>query len=64
VRGRAGWGLGPWLRAVQRTDAERRAAVDARYREEVGAAMARGWTETAAAIERERAQWVAEGAPL
>ena len=61
---RGGWGLGPWLRAVQRTDAERRAAVDARYREEVAAAVARGWMATAEAIERERAQWVAEGAPL
>lgn len=64
MRGRGGWGLGPWLRALARTEEERRAAVDARYRREVGAATARGWTATAEAIERERAQWVAEGAPL
>lgn len=64
VRGR--WGLGPWLRAVQRTDSERRAAIDLRYRWEVAAAMANDppLRATAAAIERERAQWVAEGAPL
>lgn len=61
---RGGWGLGPWLAALKRTDSERRAAIDLRYRQEVAAAVARGWMATAEAIERERAQWVAEGAPL
>jgi len=59
-----GWGLGPWLRALARTEEERRAAVDARYRREVAAALARGWMVTAERIRVEWRAWVLDGAPL
>ena len=59
-----GWGMGAALAIREQSDAARRRAQQrrrqaGRYALEIETARARGWTDTAAAIEAERAEWVA-----
>ena len=59
-----GWGMGAALAIREQADAARRRAQQrrrqaGRYALEIEAARARGWVETAAAIEAERAEWLA-----
>ena len=59
-----GWGMGAALAIREQADAARRRAQQrrrqaGRYALEIEQARARGWTDTAAAIEAERAEWLA-----
>ncbi len=60
-----GWGMGAALAIREQADAARRKAAQQRRRQagryalEIETARARGWTDTAAAIEAERAEWLA-----
>ena len=61
-----GWGMGAALAIREQADAARRRAQQrrrqaGRYALEIETARARGWTDTAAAIEAERAEWLATG---